>query len=153
MLVAVNIDVIRHAAKSRLNLAIASQKIAYITASTPAPPSSSGSSSPSQSVVGELSVRLVRPLAAFVMLAGVNPAHLLLHEAVQRVVPDLLFLVEAEIHAIFLPHPNCGAWRAGATERWGLPVAARATVLRFKRNGLHKWPACSLNGFGMLWGE
>ncbi len=38
MLVAVNIDVITAAAKSRLNLAIASQKIAYITGSASRPP-------------------------------------------------------------------------------------------------------------------
>jgi hypothetical protein len=48
MLVAVNIDVITQAAKSRLNLAIASQKIAYITGSASRPPSFSGTSRPSQ---------------------------------------------------------------------------------------------------------
>src|SRR5262245_7641377 len=44
ILVAVNIDVMMQAAVSRLNLAIASQKIANMTGSASTPPSSSGSS-------------------------------------------------------------------------------------------------------------
>ncbi|NCL76393.1 hypothetical protein AIIKEEIJ_03874 [Rhodococcus sp. YH1] len=48
MLVAVNIEVMIAAAKSRLYLAMASQKIAYITGSASRPPYCSGMSNPSQ---------------------------------------------------------------------------------------------------------
>src|SRR4030095_13100019 len=47
MFVAVNIDVMMHAAVSRLYLAMASQKMANMTGSAATSPSSSGSSNPS----------------------------------------------------------------------------------------------------------
>ena len=80
MFVAVNMDVITAAAKSRLNLAIASQKMAYITGSASSPPYSSGMSRPSQPLLGHLLVGLVGELPRLVVLARVLAPDLVFHE-------------------------------------------------------------------------
>src|ERR1700760_2290281 len=101
MLVAVNIDVMIAAAKSRLNLAITSQKIAYMTASASSPPSCSGTISPSvpdPAALGELPVALLREVPRLVVLPDVVPPDVLLHEGRQRVEPQLLFVGEPEVH-------------------------------------------------------
>ena len=47
---------------------------------------------------GDLSVRLLREFTSLVVLADVLDADLTLHEGVDGVVPQLLFVIEAEIH-------------------------------------------------------